>query len=180
MNDIRHRIFIFLNMIPLAGIAISVHGALGEMADIFALSYITSRILLIYLWYTAGESKLERKLSNLFSAGFSISVCIWVFSIFLPSPFKFYLWGIALFIEMIIPLITLKTQKQLPKISITHIPERFGLLITIAIGETVIASVNGLAAIHEITVLSVLSCILGLCISFLIWWIKFLMKMKLL
>lgn len=171
MNDIRHRIFIFLNMIPLAGIAISVQGALGGMANIFALSYIASRILLIYLWLTAGESKIERKLSNLFSAGISFSACIWVFSIFLTSPFKFYLWGIALIIEMIIPLITLKTQKQLPKISITHIPERFGLLIILAIGETVIASVNGLAAIHKITLLAALSCALGLCISFLIWWI---------
>lgn len=171
MDDIRHRILTFLNMIPLAGIAFSIHGALGEMANVFALSYITSRILLIYLWLTAGESKIERKLSYIFSIGFSISALIWIVSIFVLSPYKFILWGIALIFDLIIPMITLNTQKQLPKISTSHIPERFGLLIILTIGETVIASVSGLAANHEMTLLTALSCVFGLCVSFLIWWL---------
>jgi len=171
INDIRHRVFTFLNMIPMAGIAFSVHSAIGDEADLFAISYIVSRIILIYMWLTAGDTKLEKRLSNIFSIGFSISVVIWVLSIFVPAPYKYFFWGTGLLIDMITPLITLKTQAQLPKISTSHIPERFGLLIILTIGETVIGSVNGLAANHEFTLLTGISCALGLCVSFLIWWL---------
>lgn len=171
MNDIRHRIFTFLNMIPLAGIAFSVHGAMDDKANIFAASYLISRILLIYLWLTAGETKLERRLSYIFTSGFSISVIIWIVSIFTPAPYKFILWGTGLLIDMITPLVTLKTQAKLPKISTSHIPERFGLLVILTIGETVVASVNGLSATDLFTWGTATSCILGLCISFFIWWL---------
>jgi low temperature requirement protein LtrA len=171
MNDIRHRIFTFINMLPLAGIAFSIQGAMGNKADVFALSYVSSRILLIYLWMTAGESKLEKKLSTIFNIGFSISVIIWIISIFIPAPYKFILWGSGLLIDMITPMVTLKVQVRLPKISTSHIPERFGLLVILTIGETVIASVNGLAANQEFTLSTAVSCLFGLCISFLIWWL---------
>lgn len=171
MSDIRHRIFTFLNMMPLAGIAFSVHGAMGDKANIFALSYFISRILLIYLWLTAGETKLERRLSYIFTSGFSISVIIWIISIFTPAPYKFILWGTGLLIDMITPIVTLKTQAKLPKISTSHIPERFGLLVTLTIGETVVAAVNGLSSTNVFSWLTAISCLLGLCISFLIWWL---------
>jgi low temperature requirement protein LtrA len=171
MNDIRHRIFTFLNMLPLAGIAFSVSGATGDKANIFAISYIISRILLIYLWLTAGESKLEKKLSYIFTVGFSISVILWIISIFVPAPYKFILWGTGLLIDMITPMVTLKTQAKLPKISTSHIPERFGLLVILTIGETVIGSVNGLATNSEFTLPTAVSCVFGLSISFLIWWL---------
>lgn len=171
MSDIRHRIFTFLNMVPLAGIAFSVHGAMHDYANIFAISYIISRVLLIYMWLTAGESKIERKLSMIFSFGFSISVIIWIISIFIPAPLKFILWGTAILIDMVTPLITLKTQAKLPKISTSHIPERFGLLVILTLGETVVASVNGLSTNDIFNWFTALACFLGLCISFLIWWL---------
>lgn len=171
MNDIRHRIFTFLNMLPLAGIAFSISGAIGDKAIIFAISYVISRILLIYLWLTAGETKLEKKLSQIFSIGFAISIVLWIISIFLPAPYIFIFWGTGLLIDMLTPLMTLKIQAKLPKISISHIPERFGLLVILTIGETVIGSVNGLAANDMFSLSTVVSCALGLCISFLIWWL---------
>ena len=171
INDIRHRIFTFLNMIPLAGIAFSVHGAMGDQANIFAVSYIISRLLLIYLWLTAGESKIERRLSYIFTIGFSISVIIWIVSIFTPAPYKFMLWAIAILFDLVTPMVTLKTQAKLPKISTSHIPERFGLLVILTIGETVIASANGLSSHHAFNWVTAIACILGLCISFLIWWL---------
>ncbi len=171
VNDIRHRIFIFICMIPMAGLAFSIHSAIGDKANIFALSYIFSRLLIIYLWLTAGESKLESKLAYIFTAGFMISVALWVASVFVPAPGKYFFWGTGLLIEMLTPLATLSIQARLPKISASHIPERFGLLIILTIGETVIGSVNGLAANEEFTLLTGIYCALGLCISFLLWWL---------
>jgi Predicted membrane protein len=55
-DDASHRIFTFLKMLPVGGMAITVQGALEEYAVGFALSYIGARLILVYLWYRAGSS----------------------------------------------------------------------------------------------------------------------------
>jgi low temperature requirement protein LtrA len=110
-------------------------------------------------------------LSAIFAFGFTVSVIIWTISLFLSGPIKYVVWGLGLFIDILTPLFTLDTQSKLPKISISHIPERFGLLIILTIGETVVSSVNVLAANGEFTLSAVISGVLGLFISFLIWWL---------
>lgn len=170
-NDIRHRVFTFIGMIPLAGIAYAIHSGLEHAANIYAISYILSRILIIYLWISAGSSSIEKKLSRQFAIGFIISVVLWSISLFIPGPFKYVLWGTGLIIDMITPMFTLSTQLQMPKISVHHIPERFGLFTTLTIGETVIGAINGFAANHHIDIWIGAAGALGLVVSFLIWWL---------
>ncbi|MCF8369991.1 MAG: low temperature requirement protein A [Bacteroidales bacterium] len=170
-NDIRHRVFTFLGMIPMAGIAYAIHSGLEKGANIFAISYIVSRILIIYLWFSAASSPTEKKLSRQFFIGFSISVILWSISLFVSGSFKYMLWGAAMVIDLVTPIFTLKTQLLLPKISVHHIPERFGLLTILTIGETVIGAINGFSANKEINIWVGVACALGLVVSFLIWWL---------
>ncbi len=170
-NDIRHRVLTFIGMIPLAGIAYAIHSGLELSANIYAISYIFSRILVIYMWHSAASSPIEKKLSRQFSIGFMLSVILWSISIFIPGNFKFVLWGAGFLIDMITPMFTLGTQMQLPKISVHHIPERFGLLTTLTIGETVIGAINGFAANHHINIWIGAASALGLVVSFFIWWL---------
>lgn len=170
-NEIRHRVLTFISMIPLVGIAWAIHSGLDKSANVFAVSYIASRIFLIYMWMTAGSSKIERKLSIQFSIGFSISVVLWCISLFIPGPSKYLLWAAGLIVDMITPMITLNTQAKMPKISTHHIPERFGLFTILTIGETVIGAINGFASNHHIDLWIGATCVLGLIVSFLIWWL---------
>lgn len=170
-NDIRHRVFTFAGMIPLAGIAYAIHSGMEHSANIYAVAYILSRILIIYMWLSAGSSPIEKKLSRQFAIGFLISVALWSFSLFIPGSLKYVLWGLGLLIDMITPMFTLNTQLQLPKISVHHIPERFGLFTTLTIGETVIGAINGFASNHHIDIWIGGAGVLGLVVSLLIWWL---------
>lgn len=59
----------------------------------------------------------------------------------------------------------------MPRISLSHLPERFGLLVILAIGETVIGSVKGFSDHANVSFTIALCFLLSLSISFIIWWI---------
>jgi low temperature requirement protein LtrA len=173
--DVRHRVFTFIKMIPIAGLACSIHGAFEETSVAFAVSYIAARVILIYMWLIAGrrQDSMTRKTTERFVIGSSISVLLWIVSLFLHGELRFVLWGVALLIEMITPFTTVKIQTKMVRISVSHISERFGLFTIIAIAETVIGVVNGVAKLHHITFHSGLAGGLGLTFAFSIWWVYF-------
>ena len=173
--DVRHRIFTFLKMIPIAGLAYSVHDAFGKTATVFAFSYIFARVILIYMWWSAGEKqdRLTRKMTRRFALGSSISVLFWVASIFLHGEIRFILWGIGLLIELMAPVATMKIQSGMTKLSFSHISERFGLFSILAMAETVIGVVNGIARAHHFTLNIGATGVLGLALAFAIWWVYF-------
>ena len=173
--DVRHRIFTFLKMVPIAGLAYSVHDAFGKTATVFAFSYIFARAILIYMWWSAGEKQdiLSRKMTRRFALGSAISVSFWIASIFLHSEIRFILWGIGLFIELMAPIATMGIQSEMTKLSFSHISERFGLFSILAMAETVIGVVNGIAKIHHITWHIGATGVLGLALAFAVWWVYF-------
>lgn len=175
VNDVRHRLFTFLKMIPVAGMAYSAHDALGHTSHLFIWSYVAFRIILIYLWLSAGKvnDAVTHEMTKRFAIGLSISAMFWIVSIFVPLPLRLVFWGIGLLIDLLTPLLTLHLQARMPKISTSHLPERFGLFIILAIGETVIGVVNGASKIHHLTFTNGLVAILGLFLAFIIWWVYF-------
>jgi low temperature requirement protein LtrA len=173
--DVRHRIFTFLKMIPIAGLAYSIHDAFGETSGSFAISYIAARMILIYMWLVAGrrQDALTRKTTERFVIGSSVSVLLWIISLFVDGNFRFALWGLALLVEVVTPFTTVRIQAKMARISHSHISERFGLFTIIAIAETVIAVVNGVAKAGHVTFQNGLIGTLGMIIAFEIWWVYF-------
>ena len=88
-----------------------------------------------------------------------------------PPPLRFILWGIGLTIDFITPFLAGQLAiKFAPHIS--HLPERMGLFVIIALGESILGIVVGLAG-HEWDIYSSVSVGLGLSIPFSLWWIYF-------
>ena len=173
--DVRHRVFTFLKMIPIAGLAYSIHHAFEETSAVFALSYIAARIVLIYMWLSAGRKQelSTRKTTERFALGSSISVLFWIVSLFVHGELRFVFWGMGLLVELVTPFTTVNIQAKMARISVSHISERFGLFTIIALAETVIGVVNGVAKVHHITIHNGLAGALGLTLAFAIWWVYF-------
>lgn len=173
-DDVSHRLFTFVQMLPIAGLALTVHDGLGELSSGFALSYVAARVILIIMWLRGGRhNPAARPMTTRFAAGFAVSVILWTISIFLPIPIRFMLWAIGLLIDLVTPLTTLGIQATLPRFSESHLPERFGLFTIIVLGESVAGVVRGVAATHELTVTIVLAGALGLALVFGVWWAYF-------
>lgn len=171
VNNVRHRVIMVVTMIPIAGMAYAIHDALGEMAATFAICNIIARLMLAYLWLSACRSPLERQLSAHFSLGLTISSGLFVASVFADPAYRVWLWALASIADLSSPLFSLHVQAKLPKISTSHLPERFGLLIIITLGETVMSSIKGLTELRHLTWLTGVIAVESLLITFLIWWL---------
>ncbi len=106
-DDIRTRVFTFLQMFTVAAMAVFAHSALGEGSMGFALSFAAYQLILTWLWWCTGVyDPNHRPLSQPYSLAFLISTLLFVASVFVPVPWRFYLWGVALFMSLLMPLYT--------------------------------------------------------------------------
>ncbi|HEY9880431.1 MAG TPA: low temperature requirement protein A [Leptolyngbyaceae cyanobacterium] len=173
-DGFENRFFTFLQMLPIAGMAVFAHYALGKTAVGFALSYALARIIITSLWWRGGRyDRRFRPTSRYFVAGFSLSIGLFLLSVFVDPPVRFWLWSMGLIVDTLTPLLTLRSQAQLPPFSTSKLPERFGLFVLIALGESVVGTVQGLAAQENLSLLTGITGILGLLLAFGLWWIYF-------
>jgi low temperature requirement protein LtrA len=169
------RLFTFLTMIPVGGLAIYAHHGLAENYRGFAVCYLLARAVNIFLWVRAGwHEPAFRPSTNRFAAGFVLATGIIIASLFEASvPRRIALWGLALLIEVAAPWLTVGHQATMPKISTSKWPERFGLLTLIVLGESIVGAINGVADTHRFTAETAVRSILGLAVGFALWWVYF-------
>ncbi|MEA5463137.1 low temperature requirement protein A [Leptothoe sp. PORK10 BA2] len=173
-EGVENRLFIFLQMIPIAGMAVFVHHGLGETSVGFGAAYAIARTIQIFLWWRGGYHDPQfRPVARRFVTGFTLAVALFYISLFVPSPVRFWLWGLGLFIDMITPAFTIQQQAKLPKFSTSKLPERYGLFMIIVLGESVLGVVQGVAARETLALPMAVIAILGIALTFGIWWVYF-------
>jgi low temperature requirement protein LtrA len=174
-DDLSHRLFTFLLMVPIVGLAIAVPEGLGALSTAFALSYIAARAILLLMWVRAGwHDPAARPLTTRLAIGFSISLLPWVISVFVPAPARFILWTIGLSIELLTPLITIvRIQTRVPVFSTAYLSERYALFTVIVLGEIVISVVRGAAESDHPRIATGIACALGLALAFSLGWVYF-------
>ena len=173
-NDVSHRIFTLLQIMAVAGLALHIRYGLSHKSQGFAVSYIFARVILITMWVRGGiHNPSTRPLTNRYAAGFSISVVLWASSLFVPLPLKLIFWSGGLLFDLLTPLTTLSIQKKLPKLSTSHLPERFGLFTIIVLGESVVGVIIKAAGEHHFSLTTGAHVGLGIIMAFCLWWMYF-------
>lgn len=168
------RIFTFLAMLPVAGMAIFSHHGLGSNYVGFACSYLAARLLNMFLWGRASIYIPDfRPVGIRFILGFSISLGIVISSFFAPEKYRVLMWTLAVILDIATPYFTMKQQAKLPKISTSKFPERFGLITIIMLGEAIVGVINGLSESHHFTADGIALGICGMLMVFLLWWLYF-------
>jgi low temperature requirement protein LtrA len=171
-DDLGHRLFIIVQMFAVAAMAVNVHAGLGRGSAGFALSYAAVRFILVGEYLGAHVFVPDaRALTRRFGLGFGVATAIWLVSAWVPTPARFYLWGLGLVIDFATPLSAGKLHSQLAPHA-THLPERFALFILIVLGEAIAGVVMGLTK-HPWSAQSGLTAALGLSIAFSLWWVYF-------
>lgn len=173
-QDISFRISTLLQMIPVGLMTLFIHDGLGDTSIPFALSYLAARLIITGLWFRAGRhTPLFRPVTNRFVVGFTISNILWLISIFIPPPWRFVLWGIGLINDLLTPLFTLNIQAQLPRLSNSKLPERFGLFVIIVLGEQIVGVISGAAEQEPLVPLTLVTVLVGILFAFCNWWVYF-------
>ncbi len=171
-DDVVYRLTVLLGMFAVAALAVATNGAIDEGGAQFAASYLAVRLIIIALYVRViRHVEVARPLAKLFTSRFSLAVVFWVASLFVEPPWRWWLWAIALALELTTPLFARRLMSATP-LHPGHIPERFGLLTIIVLGESVVAVVLG---VHDVSweLGSALAAAGGFVAAAALWWLYF-------
>ena len=156
-------------MFALGAIAVAAPEATTERAWLFAAGNAGLRIVLLTLWISqswgSGAASRIRVL-----AYNGATAAIWLVSIWVPTPWNFVLWAVAIVIEVVLLVASSASwaDRVIANLNVEHLSERFGLLVVIVLGESVLSMV---AALDEAwTVEAGLTAVLGLAMIALLAW----------
>jgi low temperature requirement protein LtrA len=171
-DDVIQRVAMLLGMLAIAALAVNVGNVAAGSTTGFALSYVAVRAIVIALYVRARRAVPEaRELCTFYLIGFSAGTALWVASLPVSEPPRYWLWGIGLVIEVATPLLAGRIIQRIP-VHASHIPERFGLFTMIVFGESVVAVAGGTASSNWQLASAVTAC-LGFVAVGTLWWIYF-------
>jgi len=181
-NDIRTRVFTFLQMITVVAMAVFAHDALGESSIGFAISCAAFQLILSWLWWRTGVyDAAHRPLARPYVVAYLLSMLLFIGSIFIVEPVRFYLWGAGLLLSLMAPLY-MRLRRNSPEVQAQldlsmnvsdSLVERFGLFTIIVLGEVIIGIVSGVNEHHDLTWRVGITAALGMLIAIGLWWVYF-------
>jgi low temperature requirement protein LtrA len=163
------RFAMFGAMAALLVAALCVPRAFGNLGLLFACSYAVVRFGQIALFVVASrdDPPLRHSVRGL-AASTAIGVGLLVAASFANGLLQGVLWGTALFLDMIGPFFFgAEGWKLVPG----HFAERHGLIVIIALGESIVAIGVGAGAHVDAGVVG--AAVLGVAVAGALWWLYF-------
>jgi low temperature requirement protein LtrA len=163
------RLVIFGAMAAMLIVSLCVPEAFGNLALTFALAYGVFRVAHIALFMLAGrgDDALRRSVTGL-AASTAIAVAVLAAASLLDGLAQGALWALALFLDMAGPYFFGSEGWRLVP---AHFAERHGLIVLIALGESIVAIGVGAAGKLDFGIGTV--AVLGVALAAAMWWIYF-------
>jgi low temperature requirement protein LtrA len=163
------RIAIFVAMAAFLIAALSVPNAFGDDAFVFACAYAIVRSAQIWLFTIASreEPELRRSVTGL-AWSTAIGVALLVCASFTDGLLQAAIWALALVLDLGGPYLFGSSGWQLTP---GHFAERHGLIVIIALGESIVAIGVGANAVVDVGVVA--ASVLGIAIAAALWWLYF-------
>jgi len=156
----------------MAGCAASASDAVGKFAVPFAASYLASLLILLLLYVRAWRHVPKgRPTIHVYLITVSGSALLWAVSLAVPSPARYAVWGAAVLVSAAGPVLASLRSDKLP-LQIEHLPERFGLLVILVLGEAVGGTARG---VHDASwaPIPIAVGVIGFVVAAGMWWIYF-------
>lgn len=176
-EDGRTRVFVFIQMLLLALLAVFTEEATGDTGAEFAVVYLCFFGVLTWLWYAVRRQDPEqyRRLTGRFLAAMIISMSVMAMSAFLADRARLVVWALFVASWLIGTALQTTSARTAAELGITateSMVERFGLFTIIVLGEVVVGVVEGISEADP-SVTSVATGLAGLSIGFAYWWTYF-------
>ena len=167
-DDLVQRALTWLQMFLVAVMAINSTGALDSRYSAgFAAAYSIMRLVLVAQYLRA--RRIPRALTTRYAASCGVAAALWLTSALVPTPLRFWLWALALAIDVVTPLVTTKHLVDVPH-DAAHLPERYGLFTIILMGESMVAVMAGMEHQEYWSVRAAASAMLGMGLIVALWW----------
>jgi low temperature requirement protein LtrA len=176
-RGLENRLFVFIAILAVAGLAIWGEDGLGHNYLGFALAYLGARGVNMVLWWRAAFHVPRFRTTALtFAVGYLAAISLVGLSFIVDEHWRLALWALAIIADIGSPVVSQRFQRELPLISRDKFPERFGLFTMILLGETIAGVIRGVAAANaeeQLSALTLVAAALGLAIGFAMWWLYY-------
>jgi len=143
-----------------------------EVPTSFVLCYVAVQVLLVGLYLRTWRHAPEaRGLSGVYLAGLGLGAACWAAALALPPDRRALLVVAGVAASMLAPLVGTRAGTSVP-LHVEHLPERFGLLVILVLGETIISVGKGLRETCWTTPATV-SAVAGFVVAAGLWWTYF-------
>jgi low temperature requirement protein LtrA len=170
-DDMASRLVMLLTMGAMLVVGLAAPAAFGEYAIVFGVAYVVVRALhlILYAVTTRHDPDVFGAVRRLAPGMLTAATLILVAGFVPPGPVRGILWALALTVDFAAPLIA-GTGGW--KVDAGHFAERHGLIIIIALGESLVA-LGVSAAGEELTAGVVTAASLGVVLVSAMWWLYF-------
>jgi low temperature requirement protein LtrA len=164
------RLVMLASMGAMFGVALAVPGAFGDDAVLFGVAYLLVRILHLVLSATVGRDDPDRRGALLrFAPTAIVGASLLVVAGFLDGADRIAIWLVALATDYLGPVVIGAGRGW--RVAPEHFAERHGLIVLIALGESIIAI--GLGAGFELDTGVIAAAALGIVVVSALWWLYF-------
>ncbi len=146
--------------------ALAVRDVYGERGLLYGVSYFAIRLLLAALVFRGGRITV-----NAFSVAAAVTGPLLVVGGLLHGGWRLALWALAALTDLSVPRL-LRSRLALIHFNADHLPERFGLFLIIALGESIVA-VGIAAAPDPMSPARLAAVAAAFTLACALWWVYF-------
>lgn len=155
--------------LSIAGCAAAASAATSSFSTPFAVSFLAGRVILLLLHARAWRHIPDaRPTIAVYLASIAASSVLWTVSLAFDGATRYWLWAVAVICDAAGPIVATWRDNDLP-LHMEHLPERFGLLVILVLGEAVGGAATG---VHDASWAgtSVAVGVAGFVIAAALWW----------
>jgi low temperature requirement protein LtrA len=168
-DDVVFRIAKLAATLAVAGCAAAATGVTGAFSTAFAASFLFGRVVLLLLHVRAWRHVPEaRPTISVYLGGTALSAVLWAVSLAFGGTARYWLWAAAVAVDATGPAVATWRDDRAP-LHMEHLPERFGLLVILVLGEAVGGAATG---VHDgqWVASSVAVGVIGFVVAAALWW----------
>lgn len=147
--------------------ALAVPGAYGDRGAYFGAAYFALRIILAGLVFWG-----ERMVITPFSVALFVTGPLMFIGGLLDGNARLIVWIIAAAVDLSTPLLTRRSLTGI-RFHSAHLPERFGLFLIIALGESIVAVGVPAAMKPDLSPIAMASVAVAFILACSLWWVYF-------
>jgi len=166
-NSTTRRTLLLIGMAGFLMMALAIPEAFGEYGWLFGVSYLVVNVVHTLLFRTAGPG--ARQALRVLGPLNILAALLVLAGGLVPEPWRHLLWLAAPAVQITSSYVH---KIEMHTLSAGHFAERHGLVVIIAIGESIIAIGAGFTGIH-LGFDEILVAVLGLCVAYYLWWFYF-------
>jgi low temperature requirement protein LtrA len=169
-DDVATRVSIFVAMAAFTVAALAVPAAYGDDAVPFALAYAVVRAMQVGLYaYGTDDDDPNHGAILRLAPGFLVSAGLIVGGALVGGEAQTWIWLLAILIDVLTPVVVGAGQFR---VHAGHFAERHGLIVIIALGESIVALGSGVTE-ETVDVSRAVGASLGVAAAAALWWLYF-------